>query len=347
MKWILLPFTLLYYVITAFRNRTYDTGIKKSIRFDTPVISVGNLSVGGTGKTPHIEYLIRLLKNQFQVTTLSRGYRRKTKGFLLATEESTALDIGDEPMQFFHKYQEHIEVAVGEQRAIAIPTILQERPDTNVILLDDAYQHRSVVPHCSILLTDYHHPFYDDWVLPSGRLREPRKGVNRAQIIVITKCPANLSIEQQKEIEQQINQYTERDIPIFFSTVTYQEMRPVFATSTLSKKVILVTGIAHNDKLIRKVEENHEIIEIVSFPDHHQFREEDCNKILRIYDKYKTQGVSLLTTEKDMMRLIVPSVREKLVQLPFFYLPIEVRFLRDSSKFNQLIIDTIQQIHDC
>lgn len=347
MKWILLPFTLLYYVITAFRNQTYNTGVKKSIRFEVPTISVGNLSVGGTGKTPHIEYLIRLLKDQFQVTTLSRGYRRKTKGFFVADSKSTALQIGDEPMQFFYKFQQDIEVAVGEQRALAIPSILQERPKTNVILLDDAYQHRTVNPHFSILLTDYHRPFYDDWVLPSGRLREPRKGAARSQIVIVTKCPEDLSINQQKDIEKNISSYTQKNTPIFFSTVAYQEIKPVFTESKLNKKVILVTGIAHNDKFIEKVKENHEIVETIPFPDHHQFTEEDCNKILRIYDKYKTQDVSLLTTEKDMMRLIVPSVKEKIMKLPFFYLPIEVRFLRDSSKFNQLIIDTIQHIHDC
>lgn len=342
MKWILAPFTLLYYLITAFRNHTYNVGIKKSLRFEVPIISVGNLSVGGTGKSPHIEYLIRLLKDNYQVATLSRGYKRKTKGFLLANKKSTALQIGDEPMQFYHKFGENIQVAVGEQRAIAIPSILQENSKTQVILLDDAYQHRTVKPHFSILLTDYNRLFYDDWVLPSGRLREPRKGAKRAQTVVVTKCSSDLSQSEQEKITQNIQKYTTENTPVLFSTIDYQEVVSVFNKELkITKKVILVTGIAHNEKFIQKVEENHTILETIAFPDHHQFTEDDCNKILEIYTNYKSQDVSLLTTEKDMMRLLVPMVKEKIVKLPFFYLPIEVRFLKQGEMFNQLILDTI------
>lgn len=342
MKWILAPFTLLYYFITAFRNHTYNVGIKKSLRFEVPIISVGNLSVGGTGKSPHIEYLIRLLKDNYQVATLSRGYKRKTKGFLLANKESTALQIGDEPMQFYHKFGENIQVAVGEQRAIAIPSILQEHSKTQVILLDDAYQHRTVKPHFSILLTDYNRLFYDDWVLPSGRLREPRKGAKRAQTVIVTKCSSDLSQSEQEKITKNIQKYTSENTPVLFSTIDYQEVVSVFDKELkITKKVILVTGIAHNEKFIQKVEENHTILETIAFPDHHQFTEDDCNKILEIYTNYKSQDVSLLTTEKDMMRLLVPMVKEKIVKLPFFYLPIEVRFLKQGEMFNQLILDTI------
>lgn len=342
MKWILAPFTLLYYFITAFRNHTYNVGIKKSLRFQVPVISVGNLSVGGTGKSPHIEYLIRLLQDKYQVATLSRGYKRKTKGFFLANQESTALQIGDEPMQFYHKFGKKIQVAVGEQRAIAIPSILQEYSETQVILLDDAYQHRTVKPHFSILLTDYNRLFYQDWVLPSGRLREPRKGANRAETVIVTKCPPNLSEVEQAEIVKNIKQYTSENTPVFFSTIDYQKVVSVFEKKKeISEKVILVTGIAHNEKFIQKVEEDHQILETIAFPDHHQFTEEDCNKILEIYTNYKSQDVSLLTTEKDMMRLLVPMVKEKIFKMPFFYLPIEVRFLKQGEMFNQLILDTI------
>lgn len=342
MKWILAPFTILYYLITAFRNHTYNVGIKKSLRFEIPIISVGNLSVGGTGKSPHIEYLIRLLQDHYKIATLSRGYKRKTKGFFVADSTSTALQIGDEPMQFFHKFGEKIKVTVGEQRAIAIPSILQEYPETELILLDDAYQHRTVNPHFSILLTDYNRLFYHDWVLPSGRLREPRKGVNRAQSVIVTKCPSNLDEVEQEKIAKNIQKYTSENIPVFFSKVVYKEVISVFdKEKKISDKVILVTGIAHNEKFIQKVEENHEVLEIIAFPDHHQFTEEDCNKILEIYTNYKSQDVSLLTTEKDMMRLLVPMVKEKIVKLPFFYLPIEVRFLKQGEMFNQLILDTI------
>ena len=187
---LLFPFSWLYYLITQIRNRLYDRGLKPSVKFELPVICVGNLTVGGTGKTPMIEHLIRLLQNRFKVATLSRGYGRATKGIRIAGPSENASTIGDEPFQFYTKFGKRITVAVGEERALAIPTILQECSDTQIILLDDGFQHRKVSPGFSILLTDYHRPFYNDFLLPSGRLRESRWGAERADVIVVTKCPS-------------------------------------------------------------------------------------------------------------------------------------------------------------
>ena len=201
---LLYPFTLLYGTITDFRNHLYNMGQRPSIQFDTNVINVGNLTVGGTGKTPHVEYLIRLLHSQYKVATLSRGYGRKTKGFILANDEATAESIGDEPLQFYKKFKNECVVSVGEERALAIPHILTEHPETQVVLLDDAYQHRAVTPSFNILLTDYNRLFYQDYPFPSGRLRERRKGAKRANAVIVTKCPDDLSSSAQQAIEQQI-----------------------------------------------------------------------------------------------------------------------------------------------
>jgi tetraacyldisaccharide 4'-kinase len=190
---LLLPVAWLYEGITRLRNWLYDKGYKKSTSFPLPVISVGNLTVGGTGKTPHVEYLVRLLKDQRQLVTLSRGYGRQTKGFLIADEQANAATIGDEPMQFYQKFGHQIKVAVGEKRVPAIEQILRLYPKTEIILLDDAFQHRAVRPCFSILLSDYHRPFYTDFVLPAGRLRESRKGAGRADAVIFSKCPQNLS----------------------------------------------------------------------------------------------------------------------------------------------------------
>ena len=204
LKILLYPFSLLYGLVMWTRNRLYDNKVLNAVEFDLPVIAVGNLSVGGTGKTPHVEYLIRLLKDRFHIATLSRGYNRRTKGYLLADENSTASQLGDEPMQFHQKYPD-ISVCVGEERMLAIPQLLMERPDTQTILLDDAFQHRSVKPGMNIMITDYSRRFTKDHVVPFGRLREGRKGYERANCIIVSKCPPHLSETEKNAIRQEIN----------------------------------------------------------------------------------------------------------------------------------------------
>ncbi|HWA32656.1 MAG TPA: tetraacyldisaccharide 4'-kinase, partial [Cyclobacteriaceae bacterium] len=204
---LLYPFAALYNLATTVRNYLYDIGHKPSFEFDTPVIAIGNLNVGGSGKTPMVEYLVSLLKEHYKVATLSRGYRRETKGYRIATESDTVRQIGDEPMQLFRKFGKEVNVVVGEDRVLAIPNILQEFPETNVIVLDDALQHRSVRARLSILVTDCAHPFYDDFVLPFGRLRESRRGAKRSDIIVVSKCPGDIVYEKRRAMTQSIQRY--------------------------------------------------------------------------------------------------------------------------------------------
>src|SRR6202012_365450 len=241
---LLYPLTLIYGAIVWLRNRMYDAKFFTSIGFTVPVITVGNLSTGGTGKTPHVEYLIRLLQYRFRVATMSRGYKRHTPGFLVADENSNALRIGDEPMQYHMKYPELV-VSVAEERMIGIPALLQRRPDVDVILLDDAYQHRSVKAGLTVLITDYSRPFYSDHILPFGSLREGRNAYKRANVVIVSKCPLDLTKEQAKAIEQKIAPQPHQQV--FFTGIHYDRPYNLITGEEVSlsgKSIILVCGIA-------------------------------------------------------------------------------------------------------
>ncbi|NJL11929.1 MAG: tetraacyldisaccharide 4'-kinase [Microscillaceae bacterium] len=224
-RMLMYPLTFLYCTITSIRNYLYDRGYWKSFSFDLPVISVGNLTVGGTGKTPHIEYLIRFLQAQYELSTLSRGYGRKSRGFRLAQPHDNAQSLGDEPFQLYQKFGTRIGVAVGEDRVAAIPHLLQERPQTQIVLLDDAFQHRPIAPQLNILLTDYGRLFYQDFPFPSGRLRESRRGARRADVIIVSKCSASLSEAEKTRIQENIGAYARKDVPVFFTTIAYESPR--------------------------------------------------------------------------------------------------------------------------
>jgi tetraacyldisaccharide 4'-kinase len=337
LRWLLLPFSVLYSAVTAFRNWLYDTKIKKSYSFPVPLISVGNLSVGGTGKTPHVEYLIRLLKGQFQTVTLSRGYGRKSKGFFLADPFSTAAGIGDEPLQLHRKFWPDVVVAVGEKRALAIPKILKHKPGTQVILLDDAFQHRSVKPSLSILLTDFSRPFYKDFVLPMGRLRESRNGASRADVVIVTKCPPDLGITQQKEIIKQIRPYIDINVPVFCTGIHYGS--PVgfgLPEAVFNPKVVLVTGIANPKPLEEYIQTNFELAGQLIFKDHHAYSPQDILEIAKWIQSGSAR--SIVVTEKDYVKLMDSQLLDLVRELPFFYLPIEIKFLGDDTTlFDQLI----------
>src|SRR5688572_23478840 len=265
---LLFPFSGLYLLVTEIRNKLYDRRLKPSIKFDLPVICVGNLTVGGTGKTPMIEHLIRLLHPRYKLATLSRGYGRSTKGIRIATNHDDASTLGDEPYQFYTKFSKHIAVAVGEERALAIPTIVNERPETQVILLDDGFQHRRVRPGFSILLSDYHRPFYKDFLLPSGRLRESRWSANRADVIIVTKCPQEILEDEMIEIEKSIRHYAEK--PVFFTNIRYGTPMSFHKSSMVaSREVILVSGIGNVTPLVNYVKHNFNLIDHLEFRDHH------------------------------------------------------------------------------
>jgi tetraacyldisaccharide 4'-kinase len=337
---ILLPFAWLYGAITDFRNYLYDKKKIYSARFEIPMICVGNLAVGGTGKTPHIEYLINFLKNHYQIATLSRGYGRKTKGFLLADKNASARTIGDEPMQFFRKFGEEVVVSVGEDRALAVPQILYHHAQINLILLDDAFQHRGVNPDVNILLTDYKRLFFKDNPFPAGRLRERRKGAKRADIIIVTKCPSISEAEEQAIISS-IRMYNHH-APVFFTSFVYQTPQNIFSKikKTL-EKIVLVSAIAQPKHFEVAMNERYSVKKHFIFPDHHSFSEKDLHNITT--SLVNNPEVDLVCTEKDAVKMQEMNIPEQLRER-FFSVGIEVMFLRDTmeSEFQKNIMEKLK-----
>jgi tetraacyldisaccharide 4'-kinase len=339
---LLLPLAALYNLVTAIRNRLYDLGLKPSARFDIPLIDVGNLRAGGTGKTPMIEHLIRLLASKHGVATLSRGYGRKTKGMRVANSHDDAFTLGDEPFQFYKKFGQQITVAVGEDRALAIPHIINQFPDTEVILLDDAYQHRAVTPSFNILLTDYQHPFYNDFLLPAGRLRESRMGAGRADVVVVTKCAHDLPEERMMEIEKNIRKYVK--CPVFFSMIRYGSPIDFGGQGVLGDRVVLVSGIASPRSLVEYVVSNFTLVQHIIFPDHHFYTQNDLNNLRDIVKR--NPGVSLLTTEKDKVKLESVAFASVISEMPAFYLPIETEFIKNGKDFDEMVLNVLSHAGD-
>lgn len=339
LQFLMLPFAALYNLITTLRNWMYEQGFRPSIKFQIPVIGIGNLTAGGTGKTPLTEYLIRLLANDHNVATLSRGYGRKTKGFRIAQATDNASTIGDEPYQFYQNFADKVTVAVGEDRAFAIPNILQERQDTEIILLDDAYQHRSVVPSFSILLSDYYRPFYKDFLLPAGRLRESRIGAARAHVVVVTKCPVEISDEEMIEIEKSIRKYAEK--PVFFTHVRYGN--PVAFgghDQPITEKMLLVSGISNPAPFEHYAAQHYKVIKHYHFRDHHRYDSADVQRLVRFVKH--NPGASILTTEKDKVKLAAPEFRSLTKSLPLFYIPIEVQFIKNGEDFDEIVLNSLK-----
>lgn len=324
---LLYPLALIYGVIIWMRNKMYDSGFFSSVEFSVPVITVGNLSVGGTGKTPHIEYLVTLLQYQYRVATMSRGYKRRTQGFLLADENTNALRIGDEPMQYHMKFPELV-VSVAEERMIGIPALLQKRPEVEVILLDDAYQHRSVKAGVNILITDYSRPYYKDRILPMGRLRESRGAAKRADIVIVSKCPAALSENEAAEMRNKIAPLPHQQV--FFSSISYGQAYTLFNREPVelkNKHIVLVCCIARPEPLVQHLQSTAAGVHILSYPDHHYFYSKDLEEIKAAYDNWDVADKVIVTTEKDAARLHLH--REKLAEmnLPIVVLPITISFL--------------------
>ncbi|MFL5774568.1 MAG: tetraacyldisaccharide 4'-kinase [Flavisolibacter sp.] len=339
---LLLPFAILFWFAVVIRNWLYDKKIMKSVSFGLPLICVGNLSVGGTGKSPMVEYLVRHLKNRFKVATLSRGYKRKTKGYALATAGTTAIDIGDEPMQFHLKFPD-IPVAVGEERLDAIPQLLHDRPDTQAVILDDAFQHRVVNAGLNILLTDYGNLFTRDFFLPTGDLRDQRRSYKRAHIIIVTKCRPDLSEEERKKLSQEINPLPHQKL--FFTCVSYGTPYHIskrnFQFIDEKTEVLLVTGIANPRPLKVFLEERVETYYMMSYNDHHIFSIMDWKDIKKRFEHIQATKKIILTTEKDSMRLL--KFREEMNGMPFYVLPIEHKFLfHQENEFNDIVIQFIQ-----
>lgn len=351
---VLFPFSLLYGLMAYFRNLLYDFGIIKSQSFEVPIISVGNLCLGGTGKSPHIEYLIKLLQEGNKVAVLSRGYGRTSKGFISASKESDAFEIGDEPKQFKEKFPE-TEVAVDVNRIRGIRKILRKISRINVILLDDAFQHRHVKPGLSVLLTDYSKLFVDDFPVPYGSLREWKSGSSRADIIVVTRIPEYFSPMEKRIIRDNIKPKPYQKI--YFSNIHYGDFIPLNRNKEHSKgnltkefyferdfSVLLVTGIANPAPLSYYLKNKVKDLRHIKFRDHHRYSVSDINGLKKIFNNIATENKIILTTEKDAMRLGLPAFQKIVNDLPIFYIPIEIGFHeKDQEEFNEQIINYVRK----
>lgn len=337
---LLWPFSLLYGIGIGFRDFLYRSGILKAVKFDIPIISVGNLSVGGAGKSPHIEYLVRTLKDYIHLAILSRGYQRKSKGYHEIQLNHNANVAGDEPMQFKRKFPEVL-VTVGESRTFAIPKIISSYPGMQAILLDDAFQHRSIEPGLNILLTEYDRPYFSDWLLPAGRLREGRKAAKRADIIIVSKCPPALSAQDRIRFEEQLEVFKHQKV--FFSYYKYGHAYHIFdkkiQIQNLSTfNVLLICAIANTSYLLKHLNNTCNDVKTLEYEDHHYFDKYDLSNLKRRFSEMSGERKVILTTEKDAMRLQLHTkfIREN--QLPIFVLPVEVSFHdNDAAEFDGLV----------
>ncbi|MCF8369218.1 MAG: tetraacyldisaccharide 4'-kinase [Bacteroidales bacterium] len=344
---ILVPFSILYGVITWVRNKLFDLKVLSTREFDIPVISVGNLSTGGTGKTPHIEYMMRLLGDDLKIAILSRGYKRKSKGFILAAPEHGMNELGDEAAQLKQNFPNAI-VAVAEKRVYGIEKLLETEPVPRVILLDDAFQHRYVKPGVSILLTDFYQLFSEDFMLPSGTLREFKSGAKRADIILVTKSPKVISPFTKRRIKKQLKP-TKRQ-HLFFSRIRHGKLIVMPGIEFNKPKsckfssILLFAGIANPYPLEIYLKEMCTDLRKMIFPDHHQFTLEDVKKLDEHFKSIFTKNKIIVTTQKDMMRLMLPHLMDAIKHLPICYVPIEVVINKeDREKFNQLILNYVEE----
>lgn len=337
LRFLLFPFSILYDVITSIRNWCFDVGILKSTSFTIPVIAVGNLNVGGTGKTPQIEYLIRLLKNDYKIAVLSRGYKRKTKGFQVVNDFHSAEDVGDEPLQFFKKFKE-ITVVVDADRTNGIKQLLKSENQPEIVLLDDAFQHRKVKATFYILLTKYGDLFRNDFILPAGNLRESSRGVKRADCIIVTKCPHNLSLDEQKSIIKKLKVYDNQKV--FFTSIDYDDevqskTQKIPMQQLKNKEIVLITGIANPKPLLDYLTEKKMRFTHLQYPDHYNFSTKDIAKINEVFNTILSEEKIILTTEKDYVRL-----KNKLNNV--FYIAIKSKFLTDEPTFIFWLKDVIK-----
>ena len=338
-RFLLFPFSFIYLGITSTRNLLYKLGIFKTSIIPKKSICVGNLSVGGTGKTPHVSYLADFLSQSVETAILSRGYGRKTTGFLWVKPNSKASDVGDEPMFYVNRFKEKVHVAVCEKRAIGIQQIQTLFPKNELIILDDAFQHRAVKAGLNILITDFSKPFYDDYLMPVGSLRESRAGKNRADIIIVSKTPNDCTETTKNQIVKSLNFKPEF---VFFSHISYAEMIPFGKKIDTIKKVILVTGIANPKPLLKHISKYYEV-EVIKFGDHHAFSKVDIQRIHQKFDTFAHEETIILTTEKDYMRLKDFSSDWNLQNYPWYFQPITVK-IDNEEKFKNLINQYVNTI---
>lgn len=351
-RWAILlyPFSLLYGLVVYIRNLLFDYQIIESKEFDIPIISVGNITVGGTGKTPHVEHLIRLLKDNFQVATLSRGYKRKTRHFIFAGENSTAAEIGDEARQIKQKFPD-IHVTVDRRRVHGINEMIKKIPELDVIILDDAFQHRYVKAGMSLLLIDYNRPLSEDYLLPAGRMREQSFEKRRANIILITKCPDRLKPIERRIVVKDLKLYPFQHL--YFTKIKDCEPKPVFPLSgnpltreeikKMKPQILMVAGIA-NPRSFKKFIRNYSTyIKEVIYPDHYDFKPKDIHHIISTFHSLSGDEKMIFTTEKDSMRIQTFTDIDTSIKERFYYIPISIDFLNeDTDHFNQHILNYVR-----
>lgn len=351
-KLVLLPLSKLYGFVTFMRNQFFDWHILPQHTFNVPVVVVGNIAVGGTGKTPHTEYIIEHLRHNFRIAVLSRGYKRKTKGFVLATNESKPTHIGDESYQIFHKFGGKVIVAVCEDRVAGIHELLSLFPDISLIVLDDAFQHRYVTPTVSVVLTEYNRPLYDDKMLPYGRLREPLRGIMRANIIVATKCPEQMTDLDYALFKKNLDHFPYQDV--FFSRYVYQNMVPMFPDETSSvpslewmdssDSILAVAGVENPRPFIRYLKSFMARVRVNVFADHHAFSKKDMAELLERFRTMPGNTRILVTTEKDAVRMMSSPHFPPELRSAAYYLPVKVDFI---SRGGPSFVETLtRQIKD-
>lgn len=341
LKVILYPVSLLLSLIVFSRNWLFDKGILKSVQPDVFTINVGNLNLGGTGKTPHVEYLVRLLADKYPTSILSRGYKRKTKGFVLANENANAQEIGDEPMQYYLKFKDKINVVVCEDRVAGVSKIQSTLPNNQLVILDDAFQHRKIKPHLNLLLCDFNRPFYDDSLVPIGKLRDLKSSAIRANAVIVTKCPNEISTQKSKEIIDRIKSFVLPETPVFFSKIIYKSVTSYKQKEAfdLKKKVNVVTAIAKPEVFVEELcRQKIEVENAQDFPDHFSFSRKEIDKII-LDSKHFSKVSQIITTEKDMVK-IKPLLTEKEMN-HFFYVPIEIE-IEDKKSFDSFLLNKIQ-----
>jgi tetraacyldisaccharide 4'-kinase len=349
---LLYPFSILYRMVTDVRNLFYNTGIFQSEEFELPVICIGNITVGGTGKTPHAEYLIDLLRKDFKVALLSRGYKRRSKDFRFVSHSSSAEETGDEPLQVFLKFPD-ILVAVDRDRVNGIRTIIKEHPETEVIILDDGFQHRKVKPGLSILLIDYNRLITKDYLMPYGNLRENRNNRKRADVIVVSKVPETSSGSEMENITREVR-WNERQ-KLFFTSISYMDLIPLFKNSAQERPglpeqnrknhgAVLITGIAAPGQFKTFLEKYFEEIIPLDFPDHHFFSEKDLEKIIKALKDLKSEEKIIITTEKDAVRLREFTNIDDSLKRSFYYIRVGVSFMKEKkNEFDNMIIEYVRK----
>ena len=349
---LLTPFSWGFGAAVWLRNAAFNVGLLPQEEFDVPVVSVGNITVGGTGKTPHVEYIIEALYRRYHVGVLSRGYKRKTKGFILASNNMTPRDIGDEPYQIFKKFTGLITLAVCENRRKGIRELLRIDPDINLILLDDAFQHRYVVPKVNIVLVDYNRPPYEDKLMPLGSLREPARNVLRGDMVVVTKCPSDITAMDIRMVKKNLGLFPYQGL--FFSNIRYADPVPVFPVQSPQitslqwlredDALLCLTGIATPKPLVRYLRQYSTNIKVMHFDDHHFFTRRDFSDIFKVYNSLEGKRKFIITTEKDAVRIMnnpyFPPTRRQCI----YYIPMKVGFLEmEGASFIEELVKRIDE----